>query len=100
MSKKFIGGYYVKDLDIDMNGLAFEEVKILTLTEALRESAICCIIEMYEEEGRDFYLLNDKDKREAIEEYILLDDIFGGAFYNEEEVVEILEELKENKKRY
>jgi len=47
MSKKFIGGYYVKDLDIDMNGLAFEEVKILTLTEALRESAICCIIEMY-----------------------------------------------------
>jgi len=44
--------------------------------------------------------LNDKDKIEAIEEYILLDEIFGGAFYNEEEVVEILEELKENKGRY
>ena len=37
---KFIGGYYKENLDLEHKGLAFEEVLVLSLEEALEHPAM------------------------------------------------------------
>jgi len=101
--KKFIGGYYVENLDVEFKGLAFTEVLVLTLEEVLKHPAIENIIEDYDEglgEEIQFENLSDEYKMNTIEIYIQDDELFTGRFYDETEVKETVAELEENAKNY
>jgi len=103
---KFIGGYYKENLDMEYKGLAFAEVLVLTLEDALDHPAMELINvgEYYDnykdEDDVEFMQLSEASKIKVIEDYIQEDDIFGGRFYEESEVEETVAEFTENAKNY
>ena len=104
--KKFIGGYYKENLDVEHKGLAFTEVLVLTLEDALDHPAMEFInvaefYDDYKEDGDlEFCQLSDNKKIQEIEDYIQDDEIFGGRFYEDFEVEKIVKEFTENAKLY
>lgn len=108
---KFIGGYYKENLDMDQKGLAFKEVLVLSLEDALEhpameESNVRDFFYEHSEECEEFYCgerwnnLPKKVKIGWVEAYVQDDEIFGGRFYEESEVEALVAELKENAKNY
>lgn len=103
---KFIGGYYKENLDIEHKGLAFTEVLVLTLEDALDHPAMefMNVAEFYDDfkdsDDVEFMQLSEAGKIKVIEDYIQEDEIFGGRFYEESEVEEMVTEFTENAKLY
>ena len=91
---KFIGGYYVDGMETEVKGLAYTEVLVMDLEDAEKHPAIENYKESVFVEDIDIEDATKEEKMKIIEKYIEGDEIFGGAFYDDNDVGDKVEELK------
>lgn len=97
---KFIGGYYIDEMETEVKGLAYTEVIVMDLEDAEKHPAIENYKDSVFAEDIDIEDATEEEKFYIIEKYIEGDEIFGGAFYGDEDVEDKVEELKKNKEAY